>query len=272
MIKALVSVYPDLASAIAMNYACRLSTTFGMEIQPIFVKEPEEGDKAPAVGWVRQTWENGLLDFEQEAINRLIESERSDYTKLASLQVIRGHRDEAILDNLYEGGYDLFVEGSISRFEKSELLQRVRSQLYRNLPCPVLIARNLIDFNRILIIIDDSHSTHELLLILVKLFRGISLRFDLFYCRMLDSGPLEPIHSQTDLFAEADEILHGSGWDPEKKIALQGTPRDLATQIEEYSLIAASLPRQPGRNSGLIELLSDTPSPILFNREHNGSH
>ena len=214
MIKALVSVYPDLASAIAMNYACRLSTTFGMEIQPIFVKEPEEGDKAPAVGWVRQTWENGLLDFEQEAINRLIESERSDYTKLASLQVIRGHRDEAILDNLYEGGYDLFVEGSISRFEKSELLQRVRSQLYRNLPCPVLIARNLIDFNRILIIIDDSHSTHELLFILVKLFRGISLRFDLFYCRMLDSGPLEPIHSQTDLFAEADEILHGSGWDP----------------------------------------------------------
>jgi len=45
----------------------------------------------------------------------------------------------------------------------------------------------------------------------------------------------------------------------------------LATQIEEYSLIAASLPRQPGRNRGLIELLSDTPSPILFNREHNGS-
>ena len=271
MIKALVSVYPDLASVIAMNYACRLSTLCAMEIQPIFVKEPEEGDKAPAVGWVRQTWENGLLDIEQEAINKLIESERSEYTRLGSLQVIRGHRDEAILDNLYEGGYDLFVEGSISRFEKSELLQRTRSRLYQNLPCPILIARNLMDFNRILVIIEDTPAAHELLHFLVKLFRDITLRFDLFYCRMLDSGPLEPIPSSADLFKEAVGILHGAGLKPEKKIALQGTPKDLATQIEEYSMIAATLPRQPRRNSGLIELLSDTPSPILFNRETNGS-
>jgi len=271
MIKALVSVYPDLASVIAMNYACRLSTMFAIEIQPIFVKEPEQGDKAPAVGWVRETWENGLLDVEHQAINKLIESERSEYARLASLQVIRGQRDDVILDNLYEGGYDLFVEGSISRFEKSELLQRTRSRLYRNLPCPVLIARNLIDFNRILIIIGDSHPSHKLLLFLVKLFRDISLRFDLFYCRMLDSGPLEPIHSSKELFAEADEILRDNGWEPEKKIALQGTPQDLAAQIGEYSMSAASLPRQAGRNSGLIEFLSDTPSPILFNRESNGS-
>ena len=272
MIKALVSVYPDLASVIAMSYACRLSTMLSIEIQPIFVKEPEEGDKAPAVGWVRQTWENGLLDVEQEAINKLIETERSAYTRLGSLQVIRGHRDEAILDNLHEGGYDLFVEGSISRFEKSELLQRTRSHLYRNLPCPVLIARNLLDLNKILIIIDDSHCSQELLSFMAKLCGGTELRFDLLYCRMLDSGPLEPIHPSADLFAEADKALHGAGCEPEKKIALQGTPHDLATQMEEYSMIAATFASPPGRRNGIIELLSDTPSPILFVREQKGSH
>ncbi|MEJ2135290.1 MAG: hypothetical protein P8X86_08605 [Desulfofustis sp.] len=270
MIKALVSVYPDLASVIAMNYACRLSKMFAMEIQPIFVKEPEEGDKAPAVGWVRQTWENGLLDVEQEAMNKLIESERSVYAKLTSLQVIYGDRDEAILDNLLKGGYDLFVEGSISRFEKSSLLQRTCSRLYRKLPCSVVIARNLIDLNKILIIIGDVAPASTLLPALLKLFKGSNVRFDLLYSKIIDSGPLEPIYSEPEIFNEADEIFHGTGWKPEKKLALQGSPRDLATQIEEYSLVATSLPSEPERHNGLLELLSDTPSPILFCRQRIG--
>ena len=270
MINALVSVYPDLASVIAMNYACRISRVFEMGIQPIFVKEPEAGDKAPAYGWVRQTWENSLFDAEQEAMSKLIESEKSEYARLSSLQVIYGDRDEAILDNLLEGAYDLFVEGSISRFEKSELLQRACSRLYSNLPCPVIIARNLIDLNKILIITGTAAPAHSLLPSLIKLFKGNSIRFDLLYCRIIDSGPLEPIYSEPELFNEADEIFHGTGWEPEKKLALQGTPRDLATQVEEYSMLATSLPSQPERHNGLLELLSNTPSPILFCRQRTG--
>lgn len=266
MIKALVSVYPDLASVIAMNYVCRLSRIFDMEIQPIFVKESEEGDKAPAVGWVRQTWENSVLDVEQEAMIKLIEAEKTDYARLASLQVYSGNRGEAILDSLLEGAYDLFVEGSVSRFEKSELLRRTRSRLYQNLPCPVIIARNLIDFNKILIVIGEMAPAGTLLPKLIPLFEGNDLRFDLLHCTIIEAGPLEPITPSPGLYDEAEDLLADTGWQPDNRIALQGTPKDLATQIEEYSMVATSLPAQPERHGGLLELLSNTPSPVLFCR------
>ncbi len=266
MIKALVSVYPDLASVIAMNYVCRLSRIFDIEIQPIFVKKSEEGDKAPAVGWVRQTWENSLLDVEQDAMNKLIEAERTEYAKLASLQVFSGNRQEAILDNLLQGGYDLFVEGSVSRFEKSELLRRTRSRLYQNLPCPVIIARNLIDFDKILIVVGDMAPAATLLPKLIRLFTGNSLRFDLLHCTILEAGPLEPVHPRQELFDEADALLAGVGWQPENRLSLQGTPKDLGSQIGEYSMVATTLPVRPERHGGLLELLSSTPSPVLFCR------
>ncbi|MCG6931497.1 MAG: hypothetical protein LJE64_13160 [Desulfofustis sp.] len=266
MIKALVSVYPDLASVIAMNYVCRLSRIFDMEIQPIFVKELEEANKAPAVGWVRQTWENSLLDVEQEAMNKLIEAEKTEYARLASLQVYSGNRQEAILDNLLQGGYDLFVEGSVSRFEKSELLRRTRSRLYQNLPCPAIIARNLIDFDKVLIVIGEMSPAAALLPRLTRLFAGASLRFDLLHCTIIEAGPLEPVHPQHGLFDEADDLLAAVGWQPENRIALQGTPKDLGSRIGEYSMVATTLPAHPERHGGLLELLSNTPSPVLFCR------
>lgn len=266
MIRTLVSVYPDLSSVIAMNYACRLSKFLDMGIQPIFVKEPEEAENAPAVGWVRQTWENSLVEVEQDAMNKLIESEKSEYAILSRLRVLYGNRDDKILDNLLEGPYDLYVEGCVSRFEKSELLQRARSSLYSRLPCPVIIARNLIDFKKILIVTGSAAPADKLLPPLVKLFEGHIPRFDLLYCNIIDAGALEPIYDSADLFSVADAVLNEYGWEPENRLALQGTPKDLARQIEEYSLVATSLPKQPERHNGLLELLSDTFSPILFCR------
>ena len=265
MIKALVSVYPDLASVIAMNYTCRLSRVLKMGIQPIFVKEPEEGEKAPGVGWVRKTWENSLLEVEQEAMEKLIEAEKSEYAILSNLQVLFGNRDEAILDNLLEQSYDLFVEGCVSRFEKSALLQRARSKLYRNLPCPVIIVRNLIDFKKVLIIVEESQPVKKIMPPLIKIFSEVKdLHCDLLYCQIIDSGPLEPIAPPEGIFAKIEKMFGSEGLSPQTTFALRGTPKDLAHQIEEYSMVATSMPKNPDKHNGLLELLSDTPSPILL--------
>jgi hypothetical protein len=268
MIRTLVSVYPDLSSVIAMNYACRLSRIIDMGIQPIFVKEPEPGAQAPGTGWVRHTWENSLLGMERDAVDRLIETERDHCAILARPQVLVGDRDDIILKNLLGGTYDLFVEGCLASFEKSELLQRVRSKLYRNLPCPVIIARNLIELSKILIVFDDSVNVDRLLPSMMQLFNGTQLRFDLLYCRLLGTGSyVEPIEESDAFFSKADSILLEHGWEPENRLALQGTPQGLIRQMEDYSLIVTCLPQLMEADNELMRLIGDTPSPILLYRQ-----
>lgn len=265
MIRTLVSVYPDLASVIAMNYACQLSRIIEMGIQPVFVKEPEACEDAPGVGWVRRTWENSLLDTEREAVDRLIEAERANCNILARPEILFGKRDDAILSKLLKGAYDLFVEGCVSSFEKSELLQRIHSKLYRNLPCPVIIARNLLELRKILVVLDDEVNAAKLLTTMINLFNGAQPRFDLLYCRLTGTDrPVEPIEPAEELFAETQEILEHHDWTPESQLALQGSSQSLLRLIEEYSLVVTSLPHRFERDDALLYLLSDSPSPILL--------
>ena len=265
MLRTLVAVNPDLASVIAMNYACQLSGIIEMGIQPLYVKEPEPGEQAPGVGWVRRTWEESLLAREQAAVDRLIEAERANCRTLARPKIRLGRRDDEILSNLRGGAYDLFVEGCLAGFEKSDFLQRIRSPLYRQLPCPVIIARNLIGLRKILAVFTDRVDVGRLLSALTSLFGETKLRLDLMYCRFVDRArSVEPIDSENGLFQEADEILQAQGWVPENRIALQGSVEGLARQVEDYSLLATSLPHRPGRDNALLELLIGAPAPILL--------
>ncbi|MGD9368438.1 MAG: hypothetical protein PVH87_22250 [Desulfobacteraceae bacterium] len=266
MLRALVSVNSDIASVIALNYACQLSGVVPMGIQPICVKEPESGDEAPGTGWVRRTWEQGLINREREAVHRLIEDEKVVSGVLAKPQFLLGNRDDQILANLLGGAYDLFVEGCVSCYERSELSQRLNSKLYRHLPCPVIIARNLIQLRKILVVLNDEVNVGKLLPTLIKLFKGADVRLDLMYCRFLEhKSPAEPIDTDLPLYQEVDEILEARGWTPGNRLALQGSVQSLARQIEEYSLVATSSFLQPGQDgSALLELLGATPAPILL--------
>jgi hypothetical protein len=166
------------------------------------------------------------------------------------------------------GTYDLFVEGSISSYEKSELLQRIESKLYRNLPCPVIIARNLIDLRKILVVFDEEVNVDKLLLSLINLFGGACPHFDLLYCRVLGTGlSVEPIEKAENVFSKANEILDHHGWAPDNRLALQGSPQGLFKRIEDYSLIMTGLPQGMTSTNGLIQLLGLTPSPILLCRQ-----
>jgi hypothetical protein len=268
MLRTLVSVNPDLASVIALNYACQLSGIVEMGIQPIYVKEPESGDEAPGTGWVRRTWEEGLLRQERDAVQRLIEGEHVLTGVLAKPQILLGKRDDQILVNLMGGAYDLFVEGCISCYEKSEFSQRINSRLYRNLPCPVIIARNLIQLRKILVLLNDDIDVDKLLPSLIKLFKTADVRFDVMYCKFMGPDrPVETIDPAPPLVQKADEILEAQGWSPGSSLALQGSAQNLARQIEEYSLVATGLSHGSPLDSALLELLGATPSPLLLCRQ-----
>jgi len=175
---------------------------------------------------------------------------------------------DIILNNLLSGTYDLYVEGCLAGYEKSELSQRIHSKLYRNLPCPVIIARNLIELGKILVVLDDSVDIDRLLPAMIQLFGDTRLRFDLLYCQLLGTGSfIEPIDGGEAFFSKADDILLEYGWVPENRLALQGTPQGLIRQMEDYSLIVTSLPQPMETGNELMHLIGDTPSPVLLCRQ-----
>jgi len=267
MIRTLVSVSPDLASVIAVNYACHLSKSIPMNIQPVFVKEPEPERDVPGVGWVRRTWEDSLLSIEHEAVSRLIEAERGNCPALIKPMILMGKWEDMILSCLLEGSFDLFVEGSVASFEKSEIIRQFNSPLYRNVPCPVIIARNLIKLHKVLLVFNHESGIGKVVPAMSSLFRGTKMHFDVMYVNILDRGrPVELIEASDSLFREANAILESAGLTPEKRIALQGGAENLARQIEEYSLIAISLPSDQTIDDRFFEMLGDVSSPILLCR------
>lgn len=267
MIRTLVSVNPDLASVIAVNYACHLSRSIPMGIQPVFVKEPEPERDFPGLGWVRHTWENSVLSIEHEAVNHLIEAEKVNCPALIRPMVLTGKREEMILSCLLGGAYDLFVEGSVSSFEKTAFIRQINAPLYRNIPCPVIIARNLIELHKVLLVFDQESGIGKVVPAMKTLFRETTLPFDVMYCSIVERGrPVEPIEPSEGLFQHADSLLQRAGLQPERRLALQGGPENLARQIEEYSLIAISLPSEQTRDERFFEMLADVSSPILLCR------
>ena len=65
MIKTIVSLDTNLASSIALRYACRLANLIETELHTIHVKEPDSEGSSPGSGWVRKTWEDAMLTSEQ---------------------------------------------------------------------------------------------------------------------------------------------------------------------------------------------------------------
>ena len=65
MIKTLVAIEVDLASSLAIRYACQLGSLIELELYPVYVKEPPPEVPATGTGWVRHTWEREILETGQ---------------------------------------------------------------------------------------------------------------------------------------------------------------------------------------------------------------
>ena len=86
MIKTLVSLNADLASSIAFQYSCRLKQFVDMNLRVIHVEEVE--GHPPGSGWVRSTWERGLIHTAREEISQLMRPTLIDRSAIHMLCII----------------------------------------------------------------------------------------------------------------------------------------------------------------------------------------
>ncbi len=275
MIKTLIYLDTDLASRIALRYACGLAKMTEMHLQAIHVEASEDQGRPPGAGWVRQTWEKGLLDTSRGEISRLINAEMASFPARGGLRVAVGNREEEILREMGKETYDLFMEGVLFSFDAGAFHQKIRSRLYSQTPCPIIVVKNLVTPKRVVLLLEDHRDFRPLISTFLKVFEGADVQVDLLCLRFQEASRTGIERKKEDgsvleqgepdrVAGAAKEMLAAGGWFSEQIRTAQDTPTQIADALNEYGLVISCLPRPMRKRSPLLELLSRVPSAVLL--------
>ncbi len=264
MIQILVPVAADLASSIALRYACQMSELIQVEIRTIHVKAPSSEGTQLGTGWVRHTWEKTMLTEAEDEIAQLIRAERTHCPSLGVPLIMIGDRDEKILRELQSGSYDLFVEGTIPTFSSSYFSKRLESHLYQDMPCPFLMVKNLMPLERVVLILSENVDLHKSIQVFTGIFGECNLKMELFYLKHADPAGEEIDALEEMTLQAAVKALGERGWVPEESKVISGQPRELAVELEDHGLLLTVLDRHLKKKTFLYEFLVATPAPILL--------
>jgi hypothetical protein len=280
MIKTLIHINADLASSIALRFTCQLPKLTDVLLQTMHVVEPAQEGHSPGTGWVRRTWEKGLLETAQVEISRLINAERATCPTLSPPKMSIGVREDELLRELEEGSYDLFVEGLLHSYDSSYFSRKLRSRLYREAPTSILLVKNLAALRKIVLILENGTELQPLIATFLTFFKETEIEVDLLRYRFQSAGRVNlrdkreaAISSSSSNRREPDEILRSAermlaaeGWNAKESLVVQDTPVKTAEYLQDYSLVVSFLPRQKALKDPLVDLLARVPSAILFCR------
>ena len=277
MMDMLISLKADLASSIAFRYACRLAELAQIHLQTIYVEEVEKEGYPPGSGWVRSTWESGLLETAQREIAQLINTEKSHCPVLDAPIVRIGEREEELLREVKRESYDVFLEGVLSSSDERLFYHKVRSRFYRQLTCPIILVKNLVNPARVALVLAEPKDVKPLVNTFANLFEKSKLSVDLVYVKANRNVPAEKqrIPAGTagpewedarGALDEARERLAFHGWTPQESWILQERPQAIGEMLATYGLVGCRLPRAPHKANIVMDLLSRVSSATLFAR------
>jgi nucleotide-binding universal stress UspA family protein len=266
MLRTLVYLDADLASSIALRYTCQLAQLVDMKLHSVHVEEPDQDGYAPGTGWVRRTWESTMLKTGEFEIAQLINAEKSSCPKLGAPKMIVGDRESEILREIQRESYDLFVEGSLQSFSAKKLYDKIHSRLYRLIPCPVLIVKNLVDIEKIALIARNEIESKKLISMFLNMFKGAKFKLDLIYCEFQDPGQLsfDAKKETIGTLSDVEEMLAENQWPAENCSTIQGSPEEIGDALRDYGLVVSPLHHTISKKSNWFQLLSHVPSPILI--------
>ncbi len=250
-----------LASNIALRYACHKSKIIAAGLQPIHIEEPDNKPHSSQTGWIRRSWEEGLRQAGREQVRNILESEKLEGC-IPSRPIVKiGDREDSLLEELRLGNYDLFIEGEISNFNTGEFRNKLRSRLYRKMPCPVLMVKNIVQSDKIVLLVDSRTDLENLVDRFCAFLREGEIDFDLCVYSLDDvSQEVQP----EDIMARCKDLLQEHGRTPGRSFALLTAPETAGHSLREYGMLAASVDRRSSRKSPLIEVLARVSCPLLL--------
>jgi hypothetical protein len=218
---------------------------------------------------VHKTWQDALLQSDQDEIVQFIKTQRASYPKLGPLKISVGDREKEIYYELQSGFYGLFVEGALHTFDASPFYRKIHSWFYQNSPCPIILVKNLVKLQKVLIVLGQGVNYTKLIATFLKIFKGLTVELDLIYCHF--NGDETSIQQSGEnanmMLRNTEKILMEHAMTASQCRVVQNSPEKTEEFMQGYGLIVSSLNRQSNKNSPLLELLSRTPYPLFLCRQ-----
>lgn len=257
MIRTLVSIEVDLASSMAIRYACQLGNLIPMELQPVYVKGYPFEEPVTGVGWVRHTWERELVKEGREEIKEMIAAEMDSCPVLQEPRVIFGNREKELSQIMDNETFDLYVEGAPYPFNPATITKRLQLKFYQHLTCPFVWLRTLRPLNKVLVLCLDPVGTEALGRVLEKLWSGCKVPLHL-------GLPSKVTPELQGIVATVEGTLRQAGCLTILEPGLALPSADMPTPAPlDFGLVALTLPRRLKKDYPLLPWFSQIKAPLM---------
>ncbi len=262
MAKALLYLDENLASSIALRYVDYLNSLLEIETFIIHVVEPDEKEQA-GTGWVRRTWETGMLESGQATISRLLKTEKVKCSFGGPPIIKIGDKEREILQELRVGAYDIFIEGHLPISKSDDFFELIESDLYQNAPCSILCVKNLSVSKTIGVLVGNGVQPEPVAFTLDKLIKNSEMEIELIHYSFKDVDTLEFVNSQEAelILKKSKESFLQKGLNISNSHAVTGTSEALGDFLINYAFVACSL--MPSK-SIISEALAQSPNSVLL--------
>jgi hypothetical protein len=263
MFKTLVAIEVDLASSMAIRYACDLGNLIPMELYPVYVKAPPPEVPATGTGWVRHTWEREIVEMGTEEIQEMLASEQESCPLLQAPRVIYGDREYELLKIMGQESFDLYVEGAPYPFNPLTIQRRLASKFYQKLASPLIWLRVLRKIRQALVVCPDLASARAVLPAFSKLWRGCSIPMDLALPPQEGyGGPGEALRDEA---REALAAMESAGGKVEvKELADWSAGGPNPAGLKDYGLVVVALERAVKKDHVRLNWLAQVKNPLML--------
>jgi len=257
----LIALNTDLASGIAIRYACLLEKFIRFNVQVIHSPDMDEKGHSHGSGWVHQKWKDAIVQQAGKEIANLVQKELF-YNSIGEPKIILGERDQVILEEMHQHQYDFLMEGFLYSFEPDRFFQKLDSSLYKNLSCPVLMVKNLVDPARGVQIVGTSETIPSILSWFFKIFNDLSSTPDLLVCHFDKSmKTVDFSENDNELISDIEERFLLEGKKPGKIRTAKGSADELSLLARDHAL---SMSQMPWPYNDMAAMLSLSPCPVMF--------
>jgi len=257
MIKTLVAIEVDLASSLAIRYACQLGHSLEVELHPVYVKEPPPEVPAAGTGWVRHTWEREILKMGREEIQEVLASETESCPELQEPLVIYGDREHELLKIMEHQPFDLYVEGAPYPFTALNIQRRLHTKFYQRVRIPFIWLRLLRQINQVLVPGFDALGLQSAIQALEKLWAGCAT--PLHFWLALGSG--ETVRQEV---LQGQDRLKTAGCQVRLREDLPLAADGPAPEIlKDYGLVVVALERAVRKDSPRLQWLTRVKAPMM---------
>jgi hypothetical protein len=261
VIRSLVSIEVDLASSLAIRFACQLGALMEMEINPVYVKKSVSHESVVGAGWVSRTWEREMIEDGKKEIAEMISSERNFCPVLNEPRVVYGDREAELLRIMLGERFDLFVEGAHFSWNPGEIHKRLHTKLYQRLEHPLIFVRALREIHEVLVLCLNSKGSQILSKAFREIWSGCSTPLRLV-CPPQDSAQSRD-NELLKSVSDAAEALRESGCLVSMDDAVAPNHEALMEMLQNCGLVAISVERGATKDSSEIGWLNLTKTSSL---------